>query len=667
VAINPAEQIAGHPPLYYGLASLLLALTEQPHHPISPEHNLVLNVPLLGTTKENKNQFIHPPGELLDPGTRPTYLLRLFSLILGIGAIVGGFGIARTMGLSGALSLAAAAGIAVTPQFIFIAGSISNDALTATLSALSLWMLLAALDKDRWWRWMLASILIGLTALTKTSGLALAGVGVAATLTAFWRDRAVGRGILRFAAVASVPLLMVGWWYLRNAFLFHDPLATQIHHLKMAREAPLAALQIIQQWPIIERSFWAAFGWGNILYDDAFYLSFRLAEIIALAGLMLLVLKREALARRAGFWLLLLFIGALVFSLGLWTRSLWGSWGRLLFPGISAIMVMMMIGLRRIHRLTIVIFLLWLGGVAIASPFMFAQAYHPATYASQEEIAQTVQTLDSPATFGDIARLTATDIRPDRVRPGEHTHVSLCWEVLSQSRIPYITFIQIIGPDNAPYGFRFSHPGRGNAPTTSWQPGSLICDDFLMFVDDKALGPAVYPVDVWMYNFDEEKRLPVTVNDVTTDHFTIGHIKLYGDEAVQVPDTGPAYPFADNVTLLAYEWTDVRPGEELPVTLYWQARGPISYPYTVFIHLLDDRGQIVAQIDAQPRTPLGDYPMTWWDTDEIVRDEHIFSITSDLSPGTYTLEIGLSNAETLAQLPLLDGGESAHPGAITIH
>jgi len=342
VAINPAEQIAGHPPLYYGLASLLLALTEQPHHPISPEHNLVLNVPLLGTTKENKNQFIHPPGELLDPGNRPTYLLRLFSLILGIGAIVGGFGIARTMGLSGALSLAAAAGIAITPQFIFIAGSISNDALTATLSALSLWMLLAALDKDRWWRWMLASILIGLTALTKTSGLALAGVGVAATLTAFWRDRAVGRGILRFAAVASVPLMMVGWWYLRNAFLFHDPLATQIHHLKMAREAPLAALQIIQQWPIIERSFWAAFGWGNILYDDAFYLSFRLAEIIALAGLMLLVLKREALARRAGFWLLLLFIGALVFSLGLWTRSLWGSWGRLLFPGISAIMVMMM-------------------------------------------------------------------------------------------------------------------------------------------------------------------------------------------------------------------------------------------------------------------------------------------------------------------------------------
>jgi hypothetical protein len=667
VAANPAEQIAGHPPLYYALSSGLLKLTglEGVRPDIAP--NPFWAVPVPGTVNDNKNHFIHPAHELTRTENRSFYLLRLFSLLIGAGAVIGAYAIASALRTPIWLWLAAAAGVALTPQYLYIATSVSNDALVASLSAFAMFTLLLAIrPRARWRLWILFGVLAGLATLTKTSAVTLVGVGMVGGAAAAWRDRSWKTGIASISSIAIALAVIVGWWYVRNGLLFHDPLGTNIHHLKMARETPLTLLQTLGEWRPVERSFWAAFGWGNALFPANYYLPFRIAEMAAIVGLGLLIFvdRKRSYAGRLGFWLLLMLVAGGLLGLGVWTMTIQGSLGRLLFSVLAPLMVLMMVGLARIHRAVTLIFLFWLAVMALLSPVIISRAYLPQ---SSRDVAENVADFQGPIIqFGDVARLISYDIQPDRVWPYQHVSVTLCWEALRRTETDYALFIQIVGPEDSAIGYRASFPGRGNALTRFWTPGDVICGDYQVDIKGDAPGPMVYPVVVWMYSIEKDERLIATIDGKAVQPAIIGHVKVYGKADVIAPDTGPAYEFADNVTLQAYEWTDASPGTVAPVTLYWQATGPISYPYTVFIHLVDAAGNIVAQTDAQPHNDLGEYPMDWWDSGETVRDVHLLSIPPMASPGAYTLRAGLYRLDTMARVPLISGGDSAELGDLTI-
>lgn len=74
--------------------------------------------------------------------------------------------------------------------------------------------------------------------------------------------------------------------------------------------------------------------------------------------------------------------------------------------------------------------------------------------------------------------------------------------------------------------------------------------------------------------------------------------------------------------------------------------------YTVFVHLTNGKGQIVAQQDNQPQG--GAYPTSIWDEGEVVKDEYALPLYPDLPPGEYQLRVGMYLLETLERLPLLD-------------
>jgi hypothetical protein len=81
------------------------------------------------------------------------------------------------------------------------------------------------------------------------------------------------------------------------------------------------------------------------------------------------------------------------------------------------------------------------------------------------------------------------------------------------------------------------------------------------------------------------------------------------------------------------------PGDILRVSLFWETEAPLDDRYKVFLHLLDDTGQLVAQTDNEPRDGL--LPTTIWTPGEIVVDRDGILLPSDLSPGRYTLVTGL--------------------------
>jgi hypothetical protein len=100
-----------------------------------------------------------------------------------------------------------------------------------------------------------------------------------------------------------------------------------------------------------------------------------------------------------------------------------------------------------------------------------------------------------------------------------------------------------------------------------------------------------------------------------------------------------------------------RPGDNLRLTLTWQATRPFDRDLKLFLHLLDAAGQLVAQVDPLAGAGAGsqgmDYLTSQWAPGELILDEVAVAIPPDTPPGPYRLAFGLYDAGTLQRLPVV--------------
>ena len=98
-----------------------------------------------------------------------------------------------------------------------------------------------------------------------------------------------------------------------------------------------------------------------------------------------------------------------------------------------------------------------------------------------------------------------------------------------------------------------------------------------------------------------------------------------------------------------------RSGDTLTVTLFWRASAAMAKNYTVFVHLLNADGAVVAQHDGQPTWQLP-VPTGTWQPGETLRDSHPIALPADLPPGEYRLRVGVYFLPTMERLPVLENG-----------
>jgi len=129
--------------------------------------------------------------------------------------------------------------------------------------------------------------------------------------------------------------------------------------------------------------------------------------------------------------------------------------------------------------------------------------------------------------------------------------------------------------------------------------------------------------------------------------------------------------FADGINLTGYRVVNstIAPGETIHLTLFWEAREPISHAYTVFVHLLAPDGFNLANADSPPRN--GTAPTDHWRPTEPMVDPHPIQLTPDFPPGVYQIEIGLYRVDTEERLigKLAEGALTDHivlPVEITV-
>ncbi|MCL4459987.1 MAG: glycosyltransferase family 39 protein [Chloroflexi bacterium] len=112
--------------------------------------------------------------------------------------------------------------------------------------------------------------------------------------------------------------------------------------------------------------------------------------------------------------------------------------------------------------------------------------------------------------------------------------------------------------------------------------------------------------------------------------------------------------FGNEVVLLGYRVVaqSPKPGDILPLTLFWQALEPLKKRYTVFVHLLDQREFICGQHDSEPAG--GTKPTDSWAVADMVEDRHGIPILLGTPPGEYQIEVGLYETDTGKRLSILD-------------
>ncbi len=102
----------------------------------------------------------------------------------------------------------------------------------------------------------------------------------------------------------------------------------------------------------------------------------------------------------------------------------------------------------------------------------------------------------------------------------------------------------------------------------------------------------------------------------------------------------------------------------LKVDLQWLPTETIMSEYVVFLHLLDENGNLIAQNDAIPG--VGFRPVTTWLPSEIVADRHWLWLPADFSQAGVHLSIGLYRVDNGERLSVLADNSDVTGDAFTI-
>ena len=750
LAVQDPSQVAlyrqegSQPPLYYLLGAALISWVNTDDAEVVIRENPHVN---LGVAQAfgNKNALVHTRAEGFPYRGVPlaVHLLRLLSIGLGALTVCATYALGREVFPDQPIvALLAATFNAFLPQFVFMSASVNNDIAVAATASWTVVVLARCLrlgfyrsecslchserseesrpprdgeilrfaqnDQSRLpsttetpkggrvsFLPALLGVLVGLTVLSKLSGLSVGPLVVLGLVWWAWRERRWIEAFRHGLTVCAVATAVGGWWYARNWTLYSDPLGLQTMLDVVGRRDTFGFSDLLFELEGLRLSFWGLFGWFNVLMARWTYYVYDIVAIIGLIGLVVLIAARTHRSLRpsssgAGSRLLVI-VGLLVWQVAVlvalvyWTSSTTGSQGRLLFVTLAALCVLWAGGImaliprqletRYVASLQIQ-WLVWGGlallwfGLALSAPFLYIEpAYTRPPILGVDDLPSSLNRLD--VTFGDKMKLLGYEMPEPRtsrysggieggnywsVRRGTPLQLTLCWQSLAEMDRDYTVFVHLFGRGDRPIGQEDTYPGGGNAPTTEWLPGQIICDRYEVLVVPEAKAPSIGAVDVGVYDLDTQERLAAYDRDMRPmEQVLLSPFKVDTWAPHQYDIENEVYfDLGAEVRLVGYRIErEVDEGESvLKVALYWRARVVPASDYTVFVHLLDADDRLIAQHDGQP---VGsDYPTSFWDEGETVKDEHVLALPGDFKAGEYHLRVGMYRADTGQRLDVTD-------------
>ncbi len=441
------------------------------------------------------------------------------------------------------LPLLATACVALNPQFLFTSALVTNDALLVALSAGLFWLAVSPRDAGiRRCRTLLVGGLFGLALLTKQSALLLAPL----LLWTSWRAGngnwwATMRIVITWTAVA---LLLAGWWYGRNWQLYGDPFGLSVFRDAFMTQAfnwrsPVAWSAALAQ---LYASFWARFGWISLHPPEWVIRVYALIGLIALVGL---ALHLGRWLRFGGLWqhslrsmiespwvaVVLLPLLALAWTMSFALTAGLVAWqGRMLFPALPAIAILLAAGWVQLPRLIIGAGLAGLLALALYLPLeVIRPAYEWRTLPPQQAQARLEQSLSArfAQSWERGMELRGWRLRGD-IRPGETITVTLTWHALEQIPQDWTVFVHLVGDAGRIVAEDNQRPQAGAFPLPRWTPGDWVEDPHPLRLPAD-LAPGQYELRVGLYLPEERGRRQYTrtvTGEPVSDAVTLGVIEV---------------------------------------------------------------------------------------------------------------------------------------------
>ncbi len=243
-------------------------------------------------------------------------------------------------------------------------------------------------------------------------------------------------------------------------------------------------------------------------------------------------------------------------------------------------------------------------------------------------------------------------ISPDLLRPGRKLSLALYWTTQTPLREQYWIWIRLGPLDPAHYvAGQDLWLGDTLYPTDVWRPGEIVRQLHRLSIPDWAPAPGLYWIRLGLVD-ESGRRVPLA--NGSGDTVVLGPWRMVTAEPPPPPTCRTDYRLGEAIHLDGYDvaWLQEGASGQLLVTLHWRATGVPGEDYTVFVHLLDEEGHLVAQHDGPPRG--GEYPTSWWRAGERVLDVHALPL-GEWSDGPLFLRVGMYHPETLERLPVYDG------------
>jgi len=296
--------------------------------------------------------------------------------------------------------------------------------------------------------------------------------------------------------------------------------------------------------------------------------------------------------------------------------------------------------------------------------------------AANETVAQGERELAEPPapllSYGPLSLLGAEAAPAAAGRPSA---VILLWRAAADLDADYSVNVQLLA--QASEGWRklaehTSYPGQGMNPTGDWRAGDVWRDTLTLVPEGELNGPTLAALQVRVsiappiYRSSIVGRPPPDAQTVEVPPLRDGQpvdapivvpVVIRPTEPL-VPPTGggDAAVFAGSFRLAAAVVENS--GDGPLVTLWWAATAPPPTDYTIFVHLLDAGGNLLAQADGPPNDGLS--PTTVWRPGDVVRDAHrfppgtVWPAGGRVLVGAYRPETGERAPATVDGAPLPD-------------
>jgi hypothetical protein len=658
---TPWEQEGSQPPLYYALVSPLARLidTRDAAERMYRNPHAAPGDPSLDA---NRNLVIHSPAEDFPwrNTTLVVHLTRFISILMGAGTIGLSYLIARRIFPDkSSIPIGTAALIAFNPMFIFISASVNNDNLTILLTSLALYLGVLCwyepsgpVNRSGWWRRLLLGIVLGGAALSKISGLTLLPI-VALILTVRHLRRRDWRGWIFSGMLITLPVMLIAaWWYARNLQLYGELFGLDTM-VAIAGPRTMTLGTLIPEFDGFRYSYWALFGAVNIVTFPLAYVIFDLFTLMSAVGCAIWFVRnwrsdQALLLLILTGYMLIVFIGVVR-----WTMMTPASQGRLMFPAIGAISLLLWLGWETILdfrfrnldfgklRWAMPVFML---ATAAIVPFRdIAPTYAAPPMISEKDLPSDLKRPD--VDYGDQLRLIGYRLTEPLART-DSAEFTLYWQCLKPIAADYSVFAIVYGRELQELGKRDAYPYHGLYATRQCQPGQIFADPYKIPIDAAAADrPTVLRAQIGVKDWKSGVELMPSVNGAAIPAVMLLAGKL--SSATQPErDHTRNYRVGDGITLLDASVEHESGSTSLSTT--WRVAATLPEAYTIFVHLLDADGQLIGQADGPPLN--GDYPTDWWSPGETIIDTRPLL----LPPEADRVTIGLYRLSDQTRLPVVD-------------